>query len=59
MKKLTEQLSEALTPDEQGNIHLSHEILASIPALLTEHEKLEREAERLKEFEWKYNDLCK
>lgn len=59
MSTISEQLREALTPDEKGNIHLSHGILASIPTLLTEHEKLEREVERLKEFEWKYNDLCK
>lgn len=50
MSTISEQLREALTPDEQGNIHLSHEILASIPALLAEHEKLEREAAEYNNF---------
>ena len=64
-QSLPQQLREALDNTDVRNmirVHLMRSLTTFrnlVPALLDRYEQLEREVERLKEYEWKYNDLCK
>lgn len=55
-------LAELKTTAEQRSIlrthKFTHELIDDIETLLAENQRLAAEVERLKEYEWRYKDLC-